>query len=1146
MNNLNNKRPRHEKWKFLYANSRGLKSITDRLNKNSGSNKNQNKKEAWRFFYANSRGLQSKSNCIIELMAELKPHVALFTETHQKTNTAFKIQDYTFFGKTRKEKSSGGVGILVRNELKQCISPHTTNRNIEIAWISIKRRRLQPVYIGVYYGKQESRVNKDEIEEEMEILMEEIMEMKNEGEVMILMDGNGKIGILGEPISRNGRMLLEVFENTQMQIMNMSEKCQGKITRRATKKNESDSAIDFVIASNGFSNCITRINIDEDGLYRLQGKAESDHNSIVVDANLSDIARHPNKKSVIWRMGAPEEAWIQYRNNLEAFVQTSLQITKDKQKTVQHRYNLWMNGILAIINRTIGKTTIKGGMKEKYSKKVVDLRQEKRSLKKQFLKENDKDEKQHIKEQYKIKQQTLQKAIQEERMRKTEEKFQNMIKSKSSNEFWKERKKIQRDDTSDWMITKDNDGKRLYDPHQNMENMASYYENLYRRKWERNHEYHIKVDQEMKEYKKNRDYENVPYNEKPSLEMIVKVIDNKKNKKSTTDLKNEFLKRGGNAIIKAVHHVINMVWDEESIPSQWNESHITSIWKNKGDKEMMNNHRGISVSSTIGMIMEEILNDRILESIQFTQAQGGGIKNYSTCDHVFLVRALISCAVAMRQKYILTFYDVKKAYDHAERDDMMYILWQKGVRGKMWRLTCALNNELTAKIKTPYGFTRQIKREVGGKQGGKIMTTTFAKLMDLLPEEMLQDHEMGVEIENVRIPALLFVDDVTTIATNYTQQQKTLNQVDEFAKKHCMEWGADKCAVMEIGKHSNVYQSWSLGGEQINHVNQYKYLGDIISRDGKNIKNIEQRLSKIKASTCSIITCATNEIMQKIEVNTLLKLHEAINIPILLHNSETWILTKTENLQLERAEMWALKKMLSLPKTTPTIAVRYVTGKMFTRIRIDIKQLMFLWKTLQRSTESWLFRILHTLDDLQIGWARQIHETLREYSLTNDWTEIKSKTKQHWKQDVYKAAENKNKEMMLMECYKDSSRSEVKTKTKTIIEKLERPDYQRIQINSISALSKLQAKAIIMGRYGMLDCASNYKVKYGSKQCRECKCIDDEYHRLFKCPRWNDITQTAEPFPWSEIYEGESEKLIIIAQKILEKWDLLNGNNKMR
>ena len=50
---------------------------------------------------------------------------------------------------------------------------------------------------GSYYGKQECRVNKDEIEQEMTLLQEEITEMK-EGEIFLSMDGNGKLGILNE------------------------------------------------------------------------------------------------------------------------------------------------------------------------------------------------------------------------------------------------------------------------------------------------------------------------------------------------------------------------------------------------------------------------------------------------------------------------------------------------------------------------------------------------------------------------------------------------------------------------------------------------------------------------------------------------------------------------------------------------------------------------------------------------------------------------------------------------------------------------------------------------------------------------------------------------------------------------------------
>ena len=144
---------------------------------------------------------------------------------------------------------------------------------------------------------------------------------------------------------------------------------------------------------------------------------------------------------------------------------------------------------------------------------------------------------------------------------------------------------------------------------------------------------------------KKKEIEHHECNTIPTVQEIKQAIANKKNGKSSTDLKNEFFKKGGDAMVTVIYSVIKTVWEEEEIPKQWNESYITSVWKKKGDRELMKNQRGISVSSTVGMIMEELLNNRILNAITFTQGQGGGIKNYSTCDHLFLLRAVITFSI---------------------------------------------------------------------------------------------------------------------------------------------------------------------------------------------------------------------------------------------------------------------------------------------------------------------------------------------------------------------------------------------------------------------------------------------------------------------------------------------------------------------
>jgi hypothetical protein len=106
-----------------------------------------------------------------------------------KVGAGINFEGYTFFGRTRSEGNGGGVGILVKNELKTQVTPHSSSKDIKILWLSL-RKSGRPLFIGVYYGKQGSRVPKVEIEHEMNLLTEDILEKQSEGEVILIMDGN--------------------------------------------------------------------------------------------------------------------------------------------------------------------------------------------------------------------------------------------------------------------------------------------------------------------------------------------------------------------------------------------------------------------------------------------------------------------------------------------------------------------------------------------------------------------------------------------------------------------------------------------------------------------------------------------------------------------------------------------------------------------------------------------------------------------------------------------------------------------------------------------------------------------------------------------------------------------------------------------
>ena len=525
---------------------------------------------------------------------------------------------------------------MVKDEVKNMVTPHETTKDIELIWVSIKRKQQKPIFVGVYYGKQESRNNRNEMLDEMDKLSEEIQDKKNQGEIVLFMDGNAKIGLLNEAVSRNGVLLKGVFDECGLEVMNESDKCIGSVTRVNRKNSEEKSAIDFLVVSEEVEEHIEEMKIDEEGEFLPKGTAPSDHNSFQVKITIKGINHVEREKIVRWRLNAPAEKWQDFQLKLaEASRKCTEAIKKGGQ--IDERYKKWKSILEASAMETIGKTTVKPGRKVRESVTIKSIREEKRQAKKTFERCENGPEKETLKLGYIQKQKELRKQIEVEHIETVKTKFTAMA-QKGSNGFWKEVRKSKRDVLSDWVCVKDENGQRIHDPELQKERIAQYYEGLYSfDKQLEKHDYHEYVKDKMREYQENRNYEDEWFNGLPCKKTVGEIIKAKKNQKATTDFPNELLKRGESFMTDCLYPVIEEFWNNEIAPREWNRGIITSVYKGKGDREKLNFQRGITVSSSVSMIIEEIINERMTKLIPMTQAQGGGKKGSSTRDHVFLI-----------------------------------------------------------------------------------------------------------------------------------------------------------------------------------------------------------------------------------------------------------------------------------------------------------------------------------------------------------------------------------------------------------------------------------------------------------------------------------------------------------------------------
>ena len=1094
--------------------------------------------------YSNIRGLKGKKTSLLEILHENKPDVFLLTETQARSNINEQIDSYIIFGRKREDKTGGGVAILIHNDLRSNITLHVSDRNIEIMWVSIRRKSCVPFFIGTYYGKQESRTSKNEIEQEMELLEEEIMEMKDEGEIILIMDGNAKIGLLGENVSRNGKYLTQVFTNTDLNLMNKSSKCKGKITRRNTKRSDEFSAIDFVLASNSVEDWINCVLIDEEELFKIRGKNETDHNTIVVELNLPNIDKKGTLKQTGWNLRAPPEKWALFSEELKKRQNKATDAISCQARSIDENYKKWYRELDNAARMSIGKTTLKPNKKVHDSIQSKELRQTKKQLRYDIQGESNPEKKNMLIQTYKEVQEKARDVIVKERSDLIMKRFNDIMKDRTGKAFWKEKKYISRDQAMTYYTVKNDDGLKQFLPDSIKETTAKYFEDLYRAKEYPHHPYHNQVTNNIFSFETNHDDDDAPYNRIPTIDEISEIVQQKKNGKSTPDLKNEMLKRPGETMIDFIYPLIKTIWIEESIPSIWNTGTVTCLYKGKGDKEDLRNYRGITTSSAIGTIFDSLIDKRIDYLVPFTQAQGGGKKGASTSDHLFIMRAIIDLSIKQKRETFITFYDVSKAYDNVNNEDMLSIIWEKGLRGKAWRILRALNTDLKASIKTRFGLTRTIDMEIGGKQGSRLTGKMFSKLMDTLAEEM-ENNGDGFQLSNEFIIAvLLWVDDVVSCAEGNTNQEKMLQSVAEFAVKHKLQWSANKCKVMRVGRHKEKPKEWQLGHLTIQEASSYKYLGDLLTSDGKNKSNIEQRKSRMTATTVGINSIASTEVLRKIETAVLLELHEKVSISALLTNAESWTLNKGEITELERIEVQSLKYLFDLPSHTPTPAIIFALGTLYTNQRVDQKRFIRLHHILNQGEFHWTYKTLMILDSLDLGWSKSVKEALNEYDLPTDYDTVKHHPRRKWIQLVKTKIEAKNKQRLINDCHRKEGDALIpRTKTASILPSLQTSTYTRKPSPEIVHFTKQQTKTLLIARYGMLECGTNFKGTM-KETCTACHVRDDENHRLNICPRYRDtnLLDSDESIDFQCIFSNEVNVIMKVLPVIERVWNTKNAH----
>ena len=122
----------------------------------------------------------------------------------------------------------------------------------------------------------------------------------------------------------------------------------------------------------------------------------------------------------------------------------------------------------------------------------------------------------------------------------------------------------------------------------------------------------------------------------------------------------------------------------------------------------------------------------------------------------------------------------------------------------------------------------------------------------------------------------------------------------------------------------------------------------------------------------------------------------------------------------------------------------------------------------------------------------------------------------------------------------------IKTKTAHLVGQLTTEQYSRIPCPELQNLTKQETKTIMISRFRMLECGTNFKNSI-STTCSTCKKRDDEVHRLNHCKRYKTTNyyEDANKPNFDDVFSSDVTVLRNIIPSIERVWNTRNAHGTM-
>ena len=610
--------------------------------------------------------------------------------------------------------------------------------------------------------------------------------------------------------------------------------------------------------------------------------------------------------------------------------------------------------------------------------------------------------------------------------------------------------------------------------------------------------------------------------------------------------------------------LMNKMKSEKYIPDFIRNADVTTIYKGKGDKFNLENDRGIFLVTTFRSILMKLIyldNYSIIDN-NMSDSQVGGRKGRNVRNHVWVLYGIINDVLSRKKKHPIDIqiYDYKQCFNSLWLQECLSDIYTSGIKDDKLALLYDINKHVRIAVKTPVGKTTRSDIYNVITQGDNFGPILCSNQVDTFGKECLQEKKYIYNYRGeVEIPPLGMVDDLVCVSECGPSSAMLNGYINCKTNTKKLTFGEDKCKKMHVGSNKMEYKcpdlyvdKWSeiatkddiievtykdvFEGETImEEKEQEKYLGDLVSVDGKNIENIKTRVNKCRGVATKILTILEGIPFGKQYFKIGMILRDSLLISSLLFNSETWYNLSTRELELlETVDLYLLRQLLKAPKGTPKEMLYLELGILPFRDIIIGRRMLFLHTILNEDQNSLIYKFFKTQCKYKTrrDWVTTIEKDLEYLELNSlKFEGIRNMKKSQFRNLVKEKLEQKT--FMKMENLK-MNHSKVKN-----IEHNSLVIQKYLQPNSMK-MSKEEAQLIFKMRCKMTNVKCNFKRMYEDLRCRACNMEDENQKHVVECQVLNSSKEKIE---YEKIETGTVLEKLKIARIFKKSMEILEQGN---